>query len=95
MDSLVSLVWVIAATVVAVTLILTVVRPLAWALARGRVGRRPPPMAVRPAADSEDNTLEFPPPAQIGASALKRLRELVDAHPDETCAVFRNWLHAA
>ena len=110
MDSLISLAWVIAAAVVGVPLIVTVVRPLAWALVRGWTRRRSPPTAVHPAADGEGNALLLPAPApnedkeeidtaraeaSIEASALKRFREHVDAHPDKTYAVLRNWLHAA
>ena len=104
MNSLVSLVWVIAATVVAVPLMLTVARPLAQA--HLRAGSGPirsqgaaadngggPPSASSAVEEAGIDTARAE--ARFEASALKRFREHVDAHPDETRAVLRNWLNAA
>lgn len=105
MNSLISLVWVIAATVVAVPLILTVARPLAQA--HLRTGSGPVrsqgaaadsgggPRPGEPSAVEESGIDTARTEARFEASALKRFREHVDVHPDETRAVLRNWLNAA
>ncbi len=50
----------------------------------------PPPSVVEPAGIDVARA-----EASSEASALNRLREHVDAHPDEACAILRNWLNAA
>ena len=105
MDPFLSLVWTIAAGVVAVPLMLTVARPFARAHLRSVSGPVRPQGAAAdnhggpgPGAPSAVGEAEIDPAraeARIEASALKRLREYLDAHPDKARAVLRDWLQAA
>ena len=100
MDTLVSLVWVIAATVVAVPLVLTVVLPFARVAFRVRATPMARPQAAagkdeRPRAVEIAEIDTTRTEAAIEASPLTKLHEQIDAHPDEARAVLRNWLQAA
>jgi flagellar M-ring protein FliF len=66
-------------------------------------GSLPAPAAAQPAAESPAQTVALPPPqptidisridGQVSNSSIKKVGEVVTAHPEEALAIIRTWLH--
>jgi flagellar M-ring protein FliF len=78
-------------------------RPMALANASPVAGALPAPAGTNPGATPQEGTMALPAPSpgidisridgQVRDSSIKKVGEVVNAHPEEALAIIRTWLH--